>query len=121
MPAVFAYSLAHSLRPILRQAAQQLTLLGRVVDLDDFSDAWLGEPQAYRHLGGMDLLELASVVGCLEIELGILLMELEAEWDQAKDDRDRWLANVRLRTVRALVKQLRAWKRDSDWIEVGFE
>lgn len=119
MPAVFAPDMAQSLRPILRHTAQQLTLLGRIVDLDDFSEHWLGEEGGYHSLGGMDLLELASAVNCLELSLGILAMALHAEWEQTACDRTRWYANAQLTSARALLRELRRWKREHHWREVG--
>lgn len=120
-PSALAAAMAADLRPVLRHTAQQLTLLGRVVDLDDFSTEWLGEPCAYVRLAGLDMLELASAVNCLELGLGIMTMFLHTEWEEAETERDRWQANTRLTAARALLRNLRTWKRQQRWREIGLD
>lgn len=98
-----------------------MTLLGRVSDLEDFSTEWLGQPDAYVRLSGLDTLELASAVNCLELGLGIMTMFLHTEWEEAETERDRWQANTKLAASRALLRNLRAWKRKQRWREIGLD
>lgn len=113
--------LAEELRPVLRRIAQQLTLLNLVTGLDEFSIEWLGEPGAYRTLAARDPIELRCLVEHLERCLRVLRKSLQQDWRAAFSERDRWIANARLCTVRALLRDLAAWKRRASWIDIGFE
>jgi hypothetical protein len=110
-----AYLLATSLRPIVRQTADQLTLLGLVADCHDFSTKWLGNFDAYQRLTALGLLELASVVQSLEFGLGLQECIFQGDWEDAVTDRERWQARVRLSALRAQLIRLRKWKRESGW------
>lgn len=115
------YLLATSLRPVLRQTAHQLTLLGLVQDSDEFSTKWLGNFDAYDRLGGFSLLEIASVVHSLEFGLGLQECVYQDEWEEAKTHRQRWQTRVRLSALRLHLIRLRKWKRDSGWQTVLFD
>lgn len=112
---LLAHALATSLRPIVRQTAHQLTLLGLVQDSEEFSITWLGSENAYNRLSGFGLLELAGVVQCLEFGLGLQECVLQGEWEDAQTDRERWQARVRLSALRLQLVRLRRWKRESGW------
>ncbi|WP_299724058.1 hypothetical protein [Devosia sp.] len=109
------------MRPLIRQTAHQLTLLGLCQDSEEFSTKWLGDLDAYRRLSGFSLLELASVVHSLEFGLGLQECVYQDDWEEAKTDRDRWQARVRLSTLRLQLTRLRRWKRDSGWQTVMFD
>jgi hypothetical protein len=115
---VHAQLLAISLRPIIRQTAHQLTLLGLVQDDEEFSITWLGGEHAYHALGGLGLIDLAGVVHCLEFGLGLQQCVYQGEWEDAQTQRDRWQARVRLSAVRLQLVRLRRWKRESGWQEL---
>ena len=116
-----SYLLATSLRPVIRQTAHQLTLLGLVQDSEEFSTKWLGNFDAYDRLGAFSLLELASVVHSLEFGLGLQECVYQDEWEEAKTDRQRWQTRVRLSALRLQLIRLRKWKRDSGWQAVMFD
>ena len=118
---LIANVLATSLRPILRQTAHQLTLMGHVQDSDEFARNWLGSFDAYDRLGGYTLLELADVVQSLEFGLGLQECIYQSDWEEAQSDRDRWQARVRLSALRLQQIRLRRWKRDSGWQAVMFD
>lgn len=118
---MLAHALATSLRPIVRQTAHQLTLLGLVQDSEEFSTTWLGSENAYNRLSGFGLLELAGVVQCLEFGLGLQECVLQGEWEDAQTDRERWQARVRLSALRLQLVRLRRWKRQSGWQSVIFD
>ncbi|MGV8856317.1 MAG: hypothetical protein ACOH2L_16950 [Devosia sp.] len=96
----FAYLLATSLRPVLRQTAHQLTLLGLTADTEEFSTKWLGSPNSYDRLSGLSLLEIASVVNSLEFGLGLQECVYQDDWQDAQTERDRWQTRVRLSALR---------------------
>ncbi|WP_375449952.1 hypothetical protein [uncultured Devosia sp.] len=115
------YLIATSLRPVLRQTAHQLTLLGLVVDTDDYSQKWLGNHDAYQRLSAFTLLELASVVHSLEFGLGLQECIYQDEWEVAKTDTARWQSRVRLSALRVQLVRLRKWKRESGWQALMFD
>ena len=118
---LIANALATSLRPLLRQTAHQLTLMGLVQDSDEFARNWLGAFDAYQRLSGFTLLELANVVNSLELGLGLQECIYQSNWEEAQSDRDRWQARVRLSALRLQLIRLRRWKRDSGWQAVMFD
>ena len=110
-----ARTLAIRLRPIVRQTAHQLTLMGLVQDSHEFATKWLGNFDAYDRLSGYSLLELASVVHSLEFGMGLQECLYQADWEEAQTDRDRWQARVKLSALRLKLVRLRRWKRESGW------
>ena len=116
-----ARTLAASLKPLLRQTAHQLTLLGLVVDSNDYSTKWLGNHDAYQRLSAFSLLELASVVHSLEFGLGLQECVYQGDWEDAQSDRDRWQARVPLSALRLQLIRLRKWKRESGWQGAMFD
>jgi hypothetical protein len=116
-----ARTLAISLRPIIRQTAHQLTLMGLVQDSHDFATQWLGNFDAYDRLAGYSLLELASVVHSLEFGMGLQECVYQSEWEEALSDRQRWQTRVRLSALRLQLVRLRRWKRESGWQGVMFD
>lgn len=106
---------------MLRQTAHQLTLLGLVVDTDDYSQKWLGNHDAYQRLSAFTLLELASVVHSLEFGLGLQECIYQDEWEVAKTDTARWQSRVRLSALRVQLVRLRKWKRESGWQALMFD
>jgi hypothetical protein len=114
-PSLIAAGLAGSLRPILRNTAHQLTLLGLVADELEFERVWMSIPGSYHGLGGMTLMQLAEILHSVEFGLGLQVCLYQYEWEDAVSDRDRWQARVRLSAVRLLVVQLRRWKRHNGW------
>lgn len=118
---LIASALATSLRPVLRQTAHQLTLLGLVQDDEEFSVIWLGSERAYHRLGGLSLLDLAGLVHSLEFGLGLQECVYQDQWENAETDRDRWQSRVRLSALRLQRIRLRRWKRDSGWQAVLFD
>lgn len=104
-----------TLRPIIRQTAHQLTLLGLVEDCAEFSLTWLGNQHAYDRLAGLSLFELAGAVQSLEFGLGLQECVLQGNWEDAQSDRERWQARVRLSALRLQIVRLRRWKRESGW------
>lgn len=116
-----AYLIATSLRPVIRQTAHQLTLLGLITDTDDYSQKWLGNHDAYDRLSAFTLLELASVVHSLEFGLGLQECIYADQWEEAKSDRDRWQSRVRLSALRLQLFRLRKWKRESGWQALMFD
>ena len=112
---LIASALATSLRPIVRQTAHQLTLMGLVQDSDEFATNWLGRLDAYDRLPGLTLLELAGVVHSLEFGMGLEECLLQSNWEEAVTDRERWQARVRLSALRLQLVRLRRWKRESGW------
>ncbi len=120
-PSPLAYALAISLRPLLRTAAQQLTLLGRVSDLEHFSVVWLGGADLYARLGSLGLIELASAVQNYEFGLAIIRLEFSDDWEEVDSIPDRWLASTRLNTVRSLSRAIRRWKREHGWQQIGMD
>lgn len=117
---LIANALAISLRPIVRQTAHQLTLMGLVQDSDEFARNWLGAFDAYQRLSSFTLLELASVVQSLEFGLGLQECLYQGDFEEAVTDRDRWQARVRLSALRLQLIRLRRWKRESGWQTVMF-
>lgn len=65
-----AAALASSLRPLLRNTAHQLTLMGLVLDEFEFERVWMSTPGSYHGLGGMTLMQLADIVRSVEFGLG---------------------------------------------------
>ena len=118
---LIANALATSLKPLLRQIAHQLTLMGHVKDGDEFARNWLGSFDAYDRLRGYTLLELADVVQSLEFGLGLQECIYQSDWEQAQSDRDSWQARVRLSALRLMLVRLRRWKRESGWQTVMFD
>jgi hypothetical protein len=118
---LIASALATSLRPIVRQTAHQLTLMGLVQDSHDFSMKWLGNFDAYDRLPGLTLLELAGVVHSLEFGMGLEECLLQSNWEEAVTDRECWQARVRLSALRLQLVRLRRWKRESGWQAVMFD
>ena len=118
---LIANALAISLRPIVRQTAHQLTLMGLVQDSDEFARNWLGAFDAYKRLPSFTLLELASVVQSLEFGLGLQECLYQSDFEDAVADRDRWQARVRLSALRLQLIRLRRWKRESGWQTVMFD
>ena len=116
-----ANALAISLRPIVRQTAHQLTLMGLVQDSDEFARNWLGAFDAYKRLSSLTLLELADVVQSLEFGLGLQECLYQSDFEDAEADRDRWQARVRLSALRLQLIRLRRWKRESGWQTVIFD
>lgn len=116
-----ARTLAISLRPIVRQTAHQLTLMGLVQDSDEFATKWLGNFDAYDRLSGYSLLELASVVHSLEFGMGLQECLYQADWEDAVTDRARWQARVKLSALRLQLVRLRRWKRESGWQTVMYD
>src|SRR5690606_20986173 len=116
-----ARTLAISLRPIIRQTAHQLTLMGLVQDSHEFAAQWLGNFDAYDRLGGYSLCELVSVVHSLEFGMGLQECLYQAEWEDAVTERERWQPRVRLRAVRGQLVLLRRWERESGWQGVMFD
>lgn len=116
-----AYLIATSLRPVIRQTAHQLTLLGLITDTDDYSQKWLGNHDAYDRLSAFSLLELSSVVHSLEFGLGLQECLYQGEWEEAKTDTTRWQSRVRLSALRTLLIRLRKWKRESGWQALMFD
>jgi len=120
-PSLIAAGLAVSLRPILRNTAHQLTLLGLVEDELEFEARWMGITGSYHGLGGMTLMQLAQIVQSVEFGLGLQAAVYQFDWEDAQTDRDRWQARVRLSAARLLVVRLRHWKRNSGWQTVMFD
>ena len=118
---LIANALAISLRPIVRQTAHQLTLMGLVQDSDEFARNWLGAFDAYKRLPSSTLLELADVVQSLEFGLGLQECLYQSDFEDAVADRDRWQARVRLSALRLQLIRLRRWKRESGWQTVMFD
>ena len=118
---LIANALAISLRPIVRQTAHQLTLMGLVQDSDEFARNWLGAFDAYQRLSSFTLLELATVVQSLEFGLGLQECLYQSDFEDAVGDRDRWQARVRLSALRLQLIRLRRWKRESGWQAVMFD
>ena len=118
---LIANALAISLRPIVRQTAHQLTLMGLVQDSDEFARNWLGAFDAYKRLSSLTLLELADVVQSLEFGLGLQECLYQSDFEDAVADRDRWQARVRLSALRLQLIRLRRWKRESGWQAVIFD
>ena len=118
---LIANALATSLRPIIRQTAHQLTLMGLVQDSDEFARNWLGAFDGYQRLPSFTLLELASVVQSLEFGLGLQECLYQSDFEDAVEDRDRWQARVRLSALRLQLIRLRRWKRESGWQAVMFD
>lgn len=118
---LIASALATSLRPIVRQTAHQLTLMGLVQDSEEFATNWLGQFDAYERLLGLTLLDLAGLVHSLEFGLGLQECVYQDQWENASTDRDRWQARVRLSAIRLQRVRLRRWKRDSGWQTVLFD
>lgn len=69
VPSLIAAGLIVSLRPILRNTAHQLTLLGLVTDEFEFEATWMGINGSYHGLGGMSLIQLADIVRSVEFGL----------------------------------------------------
>ncbi|RZM23076.1 MAG: hypothetical protein EOO88_27335 [Pedobacter sp.] len=89
------------------------------MDSDDFSEKWLGDAAAYRALGSLGIAQLSVLLHSLEFGLGLQECVYQNEWEEAKSDRDRWQARVRLGALRLELQRLRRWKRDSGWCQVA--
>ena len=120
-PSLIAAGLVVSLRPILRNVAHQLTLMGLVEDEFEFEARWMGITGSYHGLGGMTLMQLAQIVQSVEFGLGLQAAVYQFEWEDAASPRDRWQARVKLSAARLLVVRLRRWKRNSGWQAVLFD
>ena len=114
-PSLIAAGLATTLRPILRNTAHQLTLLGLVTDELDFEARWMSVTGSYHGLGGMTLMQLAQIVQSVGFGLGLQAAVYQFEWEDALSDRDRWQARVKLSAARLLIAKLGRWKRESGW------
>lgn len=121
VPSLIAAGLIVSLRPILRNTAHQLTLLGLVTDEFEFEATWMGINGSYHGLGGMSLIQLADIVRSVEFGLGLQASLYHFEWEDAVSDRDRWQARVRLSALRLQLVRLRRWKRESGWQDTLFD
>jgi hypothetical protein len=97
--------------------AQQFTLLALTEDPESFSDNWLGGPRRYDRITKLDADELAETVRGLELSMEIQQWSYHYEFAQAETQQERWLANVRLATLRRLMRHLRSWKLLLDWKE----
>lgn len=91
--------------------------MGLTENPDTFSEDWLGGPKLYDRITKLDPAELSEAVQCLELSMEIKEWGYHYEFSQAATEQDRWIANVRLATLRGLIRQLRQWKLLVDWPE----
>lgn len=97
--------------------AQQFTLLGLTDGPETFSEDWLGVPGLYDRIARLEPTELSEAVQCLELSMELKEWSYHYEFSQAETQQERWIANVRLATLRGLIRQLRQWKLLVDWPE----
>lgn len=106
-----------SFKQFVRQVAQQFTLLGLTENPETFSESWLGGPKLYDRIAKLDAVELSQTIQCLDLSMEIQEWSYHYEFAQAETEQDRWIANVRLATLRRLIRHLRQWKLLVDWPE----
>jgi hypothetical protein len=106
-----------SFKQFVRQVAQQFTLLGLTENPVTFSESWLGGPKLYDRIAKLDPIELSQAIQCLDLSMEIQEWSYHYAFAQAETEQDRWMANVRLATLRGLMRQFRNWKIIVGWRE----